>query len=309
MGRIIIIARKYREKVFGEFTAISGITIGMFLMFNSILSCNSGGGFFGNGTDDYKRKLDSIAAAEGDLKSQNDAANLKIDQLATRNSQLDSDLKQKQDELEELHRKVADLHANNKALKSKDDKNRKIILTLQSDLGREQSAIERAPGFTDSSNGALYRLRDSLLSRYYHLLELGSVLHASGIRITAIHLKRHGKREKPTFRAGKADLLRVNFDIDENRIAESGVKQLFFVIKDPAGRLLTAPDKSMSNFTASNGVQIPYSFMREIKLKQNEKIAGLMVEWGHEYEYQRGTYTITIYNNGYKIGTARTILD
>ena len=301
--------RIYPKKGFGEFSALAGITIAMFLIVNTVLSCNSGGGFFGNATDDYKRKLDSIAIAEGDLKAQNDAANLKIDQLATRNTQLDSDLKRKKDELEQLNQKVADLHANNRELKKKEDKNRKIILTLEGNLGRQQSAIERAPGFTDSGNGALYRLRDSLLSRYYHLLELGSVLHASGIRITAIHLKRHGKREKPTLRAGKADLLRVNFDIDENRIAESGVKQLFFVIKDPSGKLLTTPDRSSANFTANNGTQVPYSFMREIKLQQNEKVPGLVVEWGHEYEYQRGTYSITIYNNGYKIGTARTILN
>ena len=71
----------------------------------------------------------------------------------------------------------------------------------------------------------------------------------------AINLKRGGKKEVETSKARRADMLRVVFDIDENRIAESGNKEIFLRITSPDGRLLSNAAYGSGVTTADDGQQ------------------------------------------------------
>ena len=67
------------------------------------------------------------------------------------------------------------------------------------------------------------------------MLDVGSTLHASYFDIVGINEKGKGK-ESETTKAKKVDKLRISFLLDENRIANSGTKDLFVCITAPDGK-------------------------------------------------------------------------
>jgi hypothetical protein len=245
---------------------------------------------------------DSLAMAKDTIQAQSNAAHLQMDEYATKSAQLDSQIMQKDLEINKLKSINGHLVSNNKKLANELKMDKKLIASMKDDLNEKTKSYEQQLGLLENDKKDLMRQRDELLQKYNKVLALGSVLHASNIRLTAIHLKRHGTKEKETSRARKADELRVDFDIDENRIAENGTKTLYLVIKDPAGNLLSNTSAGSGSTNMSNGSQMNYSILKEIPLVTNEPVKDISAEWKQEGDYSKGIYTITIYNGGYRIG-------
>jgi len=133
-------------------------------------------------------------------------------------------------------------------------------------------------------------------------------LHASNIRLEPIHLKRGGKKEKETSKARKVDVLRIMFDIDENRIAENGTKELDVRIVDPNGSLLSNAAYGSGTTTASDGSSMNYTIMKQVALETNKPVKDVTVDWHQDSDYKKGQYQIEIYNGGDKIGSGNVTL-
>ena len=253
-------------------------------------------------------KIDSLSRVNDTLQAQNNVAHEKIDEYMTKASKLEELIAQKDAQIAKLTREKEALMQSNKKLVSELKANKKLISSLRDDLADTTKAFSERLGVLENDKHDLIRQRDSLMSKYNQVVALGSVLHASNIRITAIHLKRHGTKEKDTKRARKADLLRVDFDIDENRIAENGVKKLYLVIKDPAGNLLSSTAAGSGTTTSASGKPLNYSVLKEISLVTNQPVKDVSTDWKEEGDYQKGSYTIDIYNGGYRIGGGKVDL-
>lgn len=253
-------------------------------------------------------KNDSLTKANDTLQSQVNAARVQIDEYMTKASKLEELIKIKDAEIAKLNKQKEELMRANKKLVSELKANKKLISSLRDELSDTSRSYADRLGMLEHDKNDLIRQRDSLITSYNRVVALGSVLHASNIRITAINLKRNGTKEKDTKRARRADLLRVDFDIDENRIAENGTKKLYLVIKDPSGNLLSSPAAGSGATTSSNGQQLNYSVLKEIPLVTNQPVKDVTVDWKEEREYQSGTYSIDIYNGGYKIGGGKVEL-
>ena len=253
-------------------------------------------------TNEKQVLRDSLAMAKDTIQAQANAAHAQMDEYATISARLDSQIARKDLEISKLKSINGHLASNNKKLAEELKTNKKLIASMKEDLNEKTKTYEQQLGVLENDKKDLMRQRDELLQKYNKVLALGSVLHASNIRLTAIHLKKHGTKEKETNRARRADALKVDFDIDENRVAENGTKALYLVIKDPAGNLLSNTAAGSGSTTISNGSQMNYSVMKEIPLVTNEPVKDINVEWKQEGDYQSGTYTITIYNGGYRIG-------
>src|SRR5690606_4365344 len=83
-------------------------------------------------------------------------------------------------------------------------------------------------------------------------IEVAKVLNAANIRLQAIDLRKGGKKEKETTKAKRVDIVRIIFDINENKLAESGSKELLLVIKDPEGELLSNAALGSGRFTTAD---------------------------------------------------------
>ncbi len=249
---------------------------------------------------------DSSLVVRDSLQAKYNAAHNQIDQMSSQTTLLDSQLRQKDAEIAKLKTQVAHISKKNRSLLAEVNKDKKFINSLKDELSDKAKAFAEKLGLLQNERDALASAKDDLLVKYNHLKELGSVLHASNIRLTAIHLKHHGTKEKRTACARRVNELKLDFDIDENRIADDGTKNLYIVIKDPAGTVLT--DVASGTLTQSNGSGLGYSIETQVALKQNERVKDVIEDWKKDTDYKRGLYDIAIYNGGYKIGEGEVAL-
>jgi len=272
--------------------------LALFFALSAMLSCKN------NATtqNQDQAKIDSIAVIKDTLQSQYNAARMQIDNDATQSARLDSMIREKDKQIAMLKSENGKLSKSNKKMAAELKTDKKLIASLKGDLNQKTKDYEDKLAALENDKNDLLKQRDELLSKYNKILALGSVLHASNIRLTAEHLKHHGTVEKDTKRARKADVLKVVFDIDENRIAENGTKKLYLVITDPSGTLLSNAQSGSGVTTNSNGTPLNYSVLKEIPLVTNEPVKDIEVEWKQDGDYKKGAYSIAIYNGGYKIG-------
>ncbi len=251
---------------------------------------------------------DSLKAVHDSLVSQYNAANLQVDDLNTRRSALDTQIMKKDAELTNLKKEVARLKKTNSGLASKLKNNEKFLSSIKDELTEKERSFAEKLGIMQADKDKLMKQLTDFIAKYKALKDLGSVLHASNIKLEPIHLKHNGTKEKKTKRARKMNVLRVHFDIDENRIAEDGMKQLYIVINGPDGKILGSEASATATFNLNTGTTSGYTVLKEIMLKQNEPVHDVMVDWKQEGEHQKGDYNISIYNGGYKIGAGSVTL-
>ncbi len=127
-------------------------------------------------------------------------------------------------------------------------------------------------------------------------VDIASTLHASNIGITAIRLKNSGK-ETETNTAKKADLIRISFNIDENRVTPSGTKDIYVVVTGSDNKVATEG----ASFNTRDEGSKPYTSKVSVNYEQN-KIIPVSFDWKQTDRYKEGDYKIEIYNNGFKIG-------
>lgn len=246
----------------------------------------------------------SRRAVEADYQ----AALVRLDELVSKNNVMDSLINDQNGEIAKLKSQINAIVRNGNATKAELGKAKKLIAQLNTKVRTYQERIaelESQNADLTDQNTVLTVERDQAVTENIGLQQkarLGAVLHASNIRLTPIDLRRNGKKEKETGKAGRVDVMRVTFDIDENRIAESGTKQIHIRISDPSGNLLSNAAYGSGVLTDAEGNDINYTLLKQIALETNSPVKDLTADWKQDSDYQKGTYTIELYNDGYKIG-------
>jgi len=257
-----------------------------------------------------QQQMDSVKTDRASLQNDFDAASAKIDQLVSQNSKLDSTLQGDKAAMAKMQGEIRTILANKNATKAELQKARDMISSLTDKTKAYEARIaelEKENTTLTGENKNLTHERDSTVTQNVALKKVGSVLHASNIRMEPIHKKRNGK-EKETSKAKRVDEFRIKFDIDENRIAESGTKQIYLRIISPDGNIMTNSANGSGMLTTSKGGQLSYSIESDIALTQNQPVKDITVDWNQSGDYNKGTYTIEIYNEGYLVGSGTVTL-
>jgi hypothetical protein len=130
-------------------------------------------------------------------------------------------------------------------------------------------------------------------------VDIASTLNASNIAIVPVDMRSNGK-EKITTTAKRVNKLVISFDVT-NRIAQSGMTDVYVCITGPDGKNIVVPATGAGTFTTreegdkSYTAKVPVDF----EMTQNKKVEFAFTPSG---KFQVGSYTIQIYQNGYKIG-------
>lgn len=257
-----------------------------------------------------KQRFDSLNSEQASLKADFEAASAKIDQLVSQNSKLDSLLKDDKMAMGRLQGQIRSILAKSNATKAELEQARLLIASLN-DKSREYEAriaeLEKENTVLTGKNKVLTRERDSTVTENIAIKQLASVLHASNIQLEAIRVKKNGK-ERETSKARKADILRVTFDIDENRIAESGTKTLYLRIIGPDGAVLNSPANGSGMMATSKGDHLSFTLSKGVPLTTNQPLKNIVADWKNNGDYAKGLYKIEIYNEGYNIGNGEVTL-
>ena len=257
-----------------------------------------------------QHQMDSLSTDRASLQKDFDAASMKIDQLTTQNAKMDSALQGDKEAMQKLKGQIAAVLSNKKATLEELKQAREMITSLNDKTQKYEARIaelEKQNATLTGENKNLTQQRDSTITQNTAIKKLASVLQCSNIRMEPIHVRKNGK-EKETSKARKTDVLRIMFDIDENRIAESGTKQIYLRIMAPDNSVMSTPANGSGMMTTSKGDQLSFSVVKGVPLTTGQPLKNIMADWKQDGDYARGNYTIEIYSEGYKVGSGTVAL-
>lgn len=127
-------------------------------------------------------------------------------------------------------------------------------------------------------------------------VKTAAALKSSAVAITAYKIKKSGKEVDVT-RASTAKKIKVNFTVTANELAEKGFHDIYLRVIDPTGNLVTSPDSNTFNI---NGQDMQYTYKSAIDFKNDG--SGYVLDWVNPAEFQKGTYSVVLYADGYQMG-------
>jgi len=254
-----------------------------------------------NSRDSIQEQYNDIAQQFDTLKSNN----LQLQgQLSKRDQDIKSLRGQIESELKKSNRDKAKLQSLINQLRGKVNDYETQISQLKAENEQLSTSNKQLTVQRDSLNTSNQTLTQNLSTTQAakaQVEDVASTLHASNFNIAAIDVKSSGK-EKTTTTAKRADLFRISFQLDENRIAPSGEKELYVVVTGPDGKPITTPSTGSGTFQTRDEGEKVFTNKVDVQYVQGQTLP-VSFDWKIENnKYQTGNYTIQIYHNGYKIG-------
>ena len=225
----------------------------------------------------------------------------------------DSVIGSKERDINAKKEKIRQLLAKGESDKEAMAQARTLINSLNNDIGSYRDKIETLEGeklVLTQEKETVTRQRDEViknldstqvaLKEKENLLDIGSTLHASNFSILGIKETSDGG-EKETTTAKRVSKLRISFDIDENRITQTGMKNIYVCITGPDGSPISSPAYGSGKFTARDGLEKTFTQKLDVNYTQGLRQT-LSFDFKQNSGFQTGDYKIEVYNNGFKIG-------
>ena len=166
--------------------------------------------------------------------------------------------------------------------------------TLNISLRQEASEARREAQESKRQYEDLRTTTDQLSAK----ASAGAVVKGRGFNLVAIN-----ESNKVTDRSSRARKLRACLSLIENSIAERGWRTVYIRVKGPDDILMT--DDSGKVFTCG-GEQMIYSASREVDY-QGEEVE-ICLYFAASQGFEKGKYTVDIYTDETKLGSAEMIL-
>jgi len=129
-----------------------------------------------------------------------------------------------------------------------------------------------------------------------------SALKVANISVTPLRIRNNGKESDVT-RASTAKKLRISFNTTENPIAAKGMHDIYIRIIAPSGNLIVADNSSLF---LSEEEELQYTYKTAIEFANDGKVYN--IDWTNPGDFQKGTYTIMLYADGYTMGKSSVTL-
>ncbi len=133
-------------------------------------------------------------------------------------------------------------------------------------------------------------------------VKVGSAIKLAAADVVAYKIKGSGK-EVDVKRAAPAKKIKINFTVASNDIAEKGMHDIYARIIDPTGNLITGSDSGP--FTA-DGQELQFTYKTSIDFKNDG--SAYTIDWINPVAFQKGTYTVLLYADGYTMGKTAFML-
>lgn len=255
----------------------------------------------------------SVVSEKDTLKSLLDEATMRYDVLKTSNAKKDSTITAKDREIAEKRQRIQNILAKANATGAELATAKELIASLNTDIESYKQQIEVLKGENmqltqekaavtqerDVAKKDLESAKNEIKSKE-DVIDVGSTLHASNFNIVGVQLKKSGK-EKETTKAKKVDVLRISFVLDENRIAQSGNKDLYVCITAPDGKPVAVEAMGSGMFTTREDGEKTFTQRVQVQYSQGQRQI-VSFDWKQNSDYQVGMYKIEVYHNGFKIG-------
>lgn len=260
-----------------------------------------------------------LDSTKNTVQKEYDNAMLRLSELTQSNTELDSLVKNRNSELDAIKKRFQSLVSKQNATAADLNEARKLVGELNSRIDDYVNEIQRlqaenqqlsidksnlsSQNRTLSSNLASTEVAKNQAEKQ---VDVGSTLNASFFTIIAVHERNSGK-EKSTKSSKRADKFRISFNLDANRIATSGTKRLYVVAKDPSGTTIKEDALASGIIETREEGKLDYTTMVEVEYKQNTS-QSVSFDLRQTEKYVKGSYKISVYQNGFKIGEGVAVL-
>ena len=255
----------------------------------------------------------SVISEKDTLQNLLEDATMRYDNLKTSNAKKDSTITSKDREISNKKSQIQSLLSKQNATAAELAQARTLIASLNADIEDYKAQVEVLKGqnqvltrekevVTQQRNAVTQQFDSAkvVISEKDNLIDIGSTLEAVNFNILGIQQKKNGK-EKETTKAKRVDMVRISFDLGENRIVTSGPKDLYILVTGPDGKPITIEVLGSGSFTTRNEGEKPYTQKVNINYVQGQK-QRVSFDWKQNDPYVEGDYKIEVYNNGFKIG-------
>lgn len=255
----------------------------------------------------------SVILEKDTLQNLLDESTRMYDSLKTTNAKKDTTITSKDRDIAKKKAQIQGILSKQNATAAELAQARTLIVSLNADIENYKAQVEVLKGknlvltkekeeVTQQRNAVTQQFDSAkvVISEKDNLIDIGSTLEAANFNILGIQQKKNGK-EKETTRAKRVDMVRISFDLGENRIVTSGPKDLYILVTGPDGKPVTVEALGSGNFTTRNEGEKPYTQKVNINYVQGQK-QRVSFDWKQNDPYVEGDYKIEVYNNGFKIG-------
>jgi len=159
-------------------------------------------------------------------------------------------------------------------------------------LTTERNTLRSTIDSVSSKATDLEKVNEELATK----VKAAAALKTGSVSITPIRVRKNGK-ESDVNKANAAKKFRVNFSVIDNSIAEKGMHDVYMRIIDPNGNLLISDNGSM--FVADDE-ELQYTYKTAVEFANDGKVYS--IDWTNPSDFEKGTYTVVLYADGYTMG-------
>jgi chromosome segregation ATPase len=174
------------------------------------------------------------------------------------------------------------------------------------DLREQNKALGEERDFLSSTKDSLESETESLSSTVSEVKQNNQKLTnvAATLKAEAISILAYNNRDKAesrnVFRARRIEKLSIDFVIAENQITESGSKNIYMRLVEPAGTVVF--NSNQGGKTEANGQDITYTMRKQIAYSNTRQPVNIIFEKQGDYDFNEGKYKIELFADGKLIG-------
>ena len=263
-------------------------------------------------------QIAKVVDEKSSLQNNFDASLARLDSMATINTGLETKLTEKSAEIAKVKTEIRSILNKKNATAFELGKAKKLIAELngkitgmEADIAKlteeNKTLSEEKIVLTQAKEKLGQDLANTTTAKQEleKKVDIASTLNATNIVVTPINIKANGK-EKVSTSAKKVDKLLISFEVD-NRIAKPGSTDLYVLVTGPDGQLMQTNLGNAGTFTTREEGEKPFTAKVPVDVETARK---KNVEFGFTpgSNFQKGSYKIQIYQNGFLIGEAKTEL-
>ena len=116
------------------------------------------------------------------------------------------------------------------------------------------------------------------------------LLNINAIDVSPIAIRNNGKYAT-TQRSNQVDVMRINFQIDNNKYITAGYKEVYILIQNPAGTILNRK----GTFKVNNGKELTYTEKTNAYYNNNHLNISMVTDRFYPKNYKRRLHNYNLY--------------
>ncbi|MBK5277829.1 MAG: chromosome segregation protein SMC [Bacteroidia bacterium] len=180
-------------------------------------------------------------------------------------------------------------------LKLKDEELEKLK-SVNKELFTENRSLKTQKNVLNDSINRLEKNKEELTTK----VAIASQLKAESVSVKSLNSK--GKERESPFKNRQLEKLKVEFLIADNKVAPVEGKKILIRVVDENGQIIFDVAKGSGTFIL-NGKEEFYTSSQDILFDNTRQKLTYVYEKGSEYT--SGNYTVEIFTDGYKMGSAQ----